>query len=132
MNVFLACFVAVIFASIVKDVAGRTLAQMWVAHQLRRAGVRRVGPRAIAASGTVRYGVEVTDVHQQIEAFGDLHIAAIEMADSPISYDATGAELSNPEAVTQLVAAAKRMRASLSDRTVKVIRDTHKRSEPTA
>ena len=114
MNAFLACFLAVIFASIVKDVATRTLAQLWVARQLRRAGVRRVGSPAMPPpSGLMSAD---PDVHRQMVAFGELHIAALDMA------GALERELPDPDALTNLVNAAKELRASLPPLLIKQMR----------
>lgn len=115
MNTFLACFLAVIFAAIAKDLMWRTLAQLWVARQMKRAGVRHVSD---AIAPMIGAPIDVMQVQRQTSAFTALHVAAFDVADK-------GPD--DTEAINALLKAAGALRCTLPDKTIEIIRTIHKR-----
>lgn len=119
MNIFLACFLAVVFASIAKDIAAHTFAQIWVARQLRRANIRResatTAPMAMPSLPRIADG----DIERQMVAFTELHFAALNAADKG----------PDQEAIGELLKAAGALRCALPEKTVEIIRTMRARAK---
>ena len=79
MNVFLACFLAVLFAMITRTVAMHTLTQWWVRRMTKRA-IRRASAKRPAMMVTSKDGLP-PEVQRQLDALAELQAAALDVAE---------------------------------------------------